>query len=709
MRGIRGLQQVPLLVTVLTLTLAGGLVAATQGGGERDYVPLAATSPSPQAGEPRATPAAEPTAAATAAPAPGATTTPPKGLTPEDACPPLLQWIRGEAEPLVTPYGLQGMSGGVTMIGAPERGDAAAPGDAAAGGSEGGTGGGDAVQDNSGTNVQEAGIDEPDIVKQDGGLLVAVTWGRLQIADVRSQPPRLLASLELPEGWNHQLLLRGKRLLVAATIADVHIYAERRMASGDGIVPGPVSPPQTSLTVYDLSDPADPAVVNRLKVDGSLVSAREQDGIVRAVVHAWTAPDFVMPADPEHEDEALARNREIVRTAPVVDWLPKVSIQRADGAWNHRTIVPCGSVLHPRETQDLSTVSVLTLDLREPGAILGSATVAGAGETVYASTGNVYVAQGPMWRPDGTALTPTIVHRFDTSDPRKPRYASTATVPGRPLNQWSLSEREGHLRIATTTDPVWDGDGAEQTQSSSSLHVFRIADGAMPEVGTVEGLGKGERIYAVRYVDQLAYVVTFRQVDPLYVIDLADPAKPHVVGELKIPGYSNYLHPIGGGYLVGVGQDADAQGVRTGFKASVFDVRDPADPKQVSSWSIGPNSGSEVEWDHHAFLWWAPTRRLVLPVEQWQQDRPGFVGAVSLAIGTDGAITEAGRVQPRDEGAPDYTPVRRALMNGANLLLMTDAGLVFADPDTLDARDWLGFPQPPQPDPRPMPIEDGPA
>ena len=149
----------------------------------------------------------------------------------------------------------------------------------------------------------------------------------------------------------------------------------------------------------------------------------------------------------------------------------------------------------------------------------------------------------------------TEIHRFDTSDPARTTYRSSGSVPGFVLNQFALSEDRGALRVATTEEPLWMA-GAQQRDAESGVSVLREEGAKLVTVGRVGGLGKGERIYAVRFLGDAGYLVTFRQVDPLYTLDLSDPRAPKAVGELKVAGYSAYLHPVGDGLLLGVGQDA---------------------------------------------------------------------------------------------------------------------------------------------------------
>jgi uncharacterized secreted protein with C-terminal beta-propeller domain len=194
----------------------------------------------------------------------------------------------------------------------------------------------------------------------------------------------------------------------------------------------------------------------------------------------------------------------------------------------------------------------------------------------------------------------------------------------------------------------------------------------MPRLGAVGGLGAGERIYAVRFIGETGYVVTFRQVDPLYTVDLSDPVAPRVAGELELLGYSAYLHPAGKGRLIGVGQDASAAGRLQGAQISVFDVADPAHPALLQRASLGPDSSTAAEWDHHAFLFWPRTDLVVLPAFA-----DGFSGAIGLTVRGDG-IRELGRV-----AHPGDPPVERAVVIGQRLFTVSRAGVEASGLDTL--------------------------
>ena len=229
-------------------------------------------------------------------------------------------------------------------------------------------------------------------------------------------------------------------------------------------------------------------------------------------------------------------------------------------------------------------------------------------------------------------------------------------------------------------------------------------------VGSVAGLGEGEQIFAVRFMGEIGYVVTFRQTDPLYTIDLSDPTAPKVVGELKILGYSAYLHPIGEGLLLGVGQDADEQGRTSGTQVSVFDVSDLANPIRIHQYTFPEFSRSQAEFDHHAFLYWPPTGIAVLPIGWWDY-RDGddnwvsFNEAAVLDVGPDG-IDELGRIRQEIDPDIEYepllgydlysymasVPISRSLVIGDTLFTLSWLGLQGSDLDSLSVTSWIRFP-----------------
>jgi uncharacterized secreted protein with C-terminal beta-propeller domain len=455
-------------------------------------------------------------------------------------------------------------------------------------------------------------------------------------------------------------------------------------------------PSGSTITVVDVSNPTAMRVTSTMSVDGSYVAARAVDGVARIVLR--TSPvglDWVYPEDGTQaaQDRAEAQNRQVVHGSSLTNWSPHVTVTNAGGRTTRQgTLMACGSSYRPQALAGFGMLTVVTLDPADP-ARSASTSVLADGDLVYASTENLYVATNQWGRiVDDRTVEPsstTLIHEFDISDRSNARYLASGSVRGTVLNQFSFSEHEGALRVATT-------DSATGSSSSQSyVSVLRRQGTALATVGQLGGIGQGERIYAVRFIGDLGYVVTFRQVDPLHVIDLSDPTRPRIAGELEIPGYSAYLHPVGDGLLLGVGQDVDANGRRAGSQLSLFDVSDPAHPRRVQQATLGSSgSSSPAEFDHHAFLWWPATKLAVLPLSQYD-GTTSFAGAVGMHVSAS-SVSEAGRVQHPAQGQSGQPaqspPIDRSLVVGGRLFTVSYAGVLASDLTTLKVLAWVPFP-----------------
>ena len=377
---------------------------------------------------------------------------------------------------------------------------------------------------------------------------------------------------------------------------------------------------------------------------------------------------------------------------------------RRTGKRRRSALVSCRDVRRARVYSGMGMLTILTLDLDRGLELTDSDALMSDVQTVYASRRALFVAtqRWDAYDPDATEAprTRTAIHGFDASEPGGTRYRASGEVPGHLLSQWALSERGGVLRVASTEIPPWWGDGGAR-ESESFVTTLGERDGRLVQLGQVGGLGRGERIFAVRFIGDVGYVVTFRQVDPLYTVDVSDPAAPAVLGELKILGYSAYLHPAGAGRLIGVGQDATEEGMRTGAQISLFDVSDPAAPRRLHQRLIAEGSSSDVEWDHRAFLYWAPARLAVLPVSIYDQAttsepmvyRPPWMGAIGFGIDPVAGISERGRIaHPATQGDAWRAAVRRSLVVGERLFTVSDIGVQASDLATLGGAAWVPFP-----------------
>ncbi|MDQ3628942.1 MAG: beta-propeller domain-containing protein [Actinomycetota bacterium] len=573
------------------------------------------------------------------APTPAAAGT---GLRAFDDCTELTAWYVEAALAEVSAYGLGGSGYGyLDDVFVSARTDTAATSEAATQ-DTGATPVGNAA---TGTNVQEAGVDEPDIAKTDGSRTYVVRGRTLVVTDVTQDEPAVVARLDLPrELYAAQILLVGDRLVLTAS---GHSYGRGGPIVVDRVGPGYYSDSQhTYVGIVDVSDPAAPTLESERAVEGSNVSAREHDGTVRLVVSDAPGLSFVYPGRGTTGAEALRENRRIVRETSAQDWLPG---QRIDGG-DTEPLLDCSDVTRPQEQAGLGIISVLTFDPQTDD--LDTLAVAAGGNLVYSSSDRMYVAtsESDQWLmplvlgmardvvggssdDTGTAnAMSTGIHAFDVSGDTT-AYVSSGEVPGWTPDRWSFSEHEGRLRVASMLGDVWN-------PRESVVTVLEENGERLDTVGSVGGMGEDEQIQSVRWFDDLAVIVTFRQTDPLYTVDLSDPQQPQVLGELKIPGFSAYLHPIGGDLLLGVGQDASRLGQTQGSQVSSFDLSDLAHPTRLEALSLGTSRWSPVEDDARSFTYLPEDRIALVPVTGRGGSR-----LVAIRIGEDGLLHHAGSVE----------------------------------------------------------------
>jgi hypothetical protein len=587
------------------------------------------------------------------------------------------------------------------------------------------------------TNNQEPGIEEPDVVKTDGSTIFAVEQGTLYAVVAGGPAPHLAGSLPLGStGYGAQLLLRGSRLLVISgsqalpigvgvAVPALPAAVGGQTSALSGVAPAALAPSTspvasvpsiapspyyyaaaTTITEVDVHDPAAMKVARTMTVEGTFVDARQNGATARLVISS--APRAI--ATPALRAHASG-------------WVPARRFHSfITGHRYTRPVVACSAVRWPAQFSGVGMLSILTINLDRGLYAIDSTALMADAQVVYGSSGSLYVATqrwiNPLTPATNVPSSPeTVIDKFDAANPEHTTLIASGEVPGYLLNQFSLSEYHGYLRVASTSRPIW-WNATQPPPSQSYVTVLADHGGVLAAVGQVSGLGAGQQIYSVRFIGDAGYVVTFRRVDPLYTLDLSSPTSPRVAGQLELEGYSAYLHPVAEGLLLGIGQEVGPENEPSGAQLELFDVSNPAAPQLQARATLGSGSSSQVQYDHHAFLFWPPTALAVLPVSIYSttpvsvpptpqplpaagssggqastgEPTSGFVGAIGFRVDRSG-ITEVGRIthDPVNGATPQ---IDRSLVIGQQLFTVSSEGVMASSLATLARQAFVTFPSP---------------
>ena len=461
--------------------------------------------------------------------------------------------------------------------------------------------------DFSTTNVQVAGVDEADIVKTDGEYIYVLKGDTVRV--VSAVPASNLeevseVSFDDSDFYPTDMYVDNNRLVVIGTsyAPSIYPYAVSEPALKDVSFGGTVS----KVLVYDITDQTNIEFLREVEVEGDYTSSRKIDGIVYLVAHKYNYYYEPMP----FLDEA---------------YVPKF-IDSAEGG-SVLPVAGCADVSYvPGPNYDSSFMVIMGIPVDDVKAKVSKEVVLGAGYNIYASLDNLYVAQdryywNGYW--GNSSGEETVVHKFSLSG-TDIKYEGNGVVPGTILNQFSMDEYDGHFRIATTKGDVWN------TVNPATNNVY-VLDDNMEMVGKLEGLAPGESIYSMRFMGGKGYMVTFKKIDPLFVLDLSNHSDPKVLGKLKIPGFSDYLHPYDENHVIGFGKDTvepDAVDLENrgldfawyqGMKIAMFDVTDVENPIELHKVVIGDRGTySELLYNHKALLFDKSRDLMAFPVTVYE-------------------------------------------------------------------------------------------
>lgn len=489
------------------------------------------------------------------------------------------------------------------------------------------------AEDFSKTNVQVEGVDEADIVKTDGNFIYYLTNSALTITDVNNV--KLVSKVEFDnkEFEPQEIFLKDNKIVIIGITN--HETEEKNIANTELYYP--TNETYTVAKIYNIEERTNPKLERTVEIEGYYLSSRMIGDNVYLIsnkyIYAYLCKDYKQSQLDEEE------------------FKPQY-IDTATGEEIKSIGFDCIYYIPEFEDTNYLNIAAFNITNNEPANITS---YLGGGSQVYSSATNLYITRTKYNYDDGSEIN-TEIYKFNLKDATC-TFSKTGKVPGSVLNQFSMDEKDEYFRIATTDSTSWD--------SESNTNNLYILNENLEIVGKVEGLAPGERIYSVRFMGNRAYMVTFVQTDPLFVIDLSDPTNPTVLGELKIPGYSKYLHPYDETHLIGFGENTKVvnygygdQVVTDGMKIALFDVTDPNNPTEMYSVNIGEEGTySELLNNHKALLFSKEKNIIAFPISITGEDyEVTFQGAIVYGLSLENGFEEKGRITNIENDINKYYP-----------------------------------------------------
>lgn len=518
--------------------------------------------------------------------------------------------------------------------------------------------------DFSGTNNQEEGVDESDFIKTDGNHIYMINQNKLIILGVPEFGELNFESSTVLEGNAREMMLAEDKLVILSSVYSWSLSDNHplRALLWDKIESSMRINSLTKFTVYDVSNRTSPVLTNELFLEGSYLTAREQGGMVRTITQGYMDLPGVktwvqIPSEYEEEyyslnwddplrqgiwnlsvNQTIETNNEIIDALDIEDLMPQMYHKTSTGI----TKVPmrsetCSEFVSSVDSVGTQFTSILTLDLLNDAFSYEADHLMGNWPVIYSSEDTLVIAEPAQdwwwyWGADELKEA-TNIHAFSLDD-QGTSYIGSGRVDGTVLDQFSLSEYEGNIRLATTTGEWnrWWVNNPEPMENHVIILQPNETTSTLDEIGRIDGIALDERIWSARFVEDRAYIVTFRQIDPLWTIDISDPTSPQIIGELEVPGVSTYIHPLNENDVLTIGigpANDDGTGLDwSNTQISLFDVSDFSNPELASVLSLSPVSDDEInEWswgwseatyEHKAFQYWGPKNLLAIPLSTYR-------------------------------------------------------------------------------------------
>ena len=535
----------------------------------------------------------------------------------------------------------------------------------------------EASEEYSDTNTQVEGVDEADIVKTDGNYIYYLTKNNLKIVD--AQKMSVMATVEFDETdfYSNELYVKGDKVIVIGN----RYESGRKEYSIDSMYTDIMYAPGTSYTVikvFDISNRAKPQLARTVEIEGYYLSSRMIDNDIYLMANKSIYAYELKNKDIDELDEKDYKPK--YKDTAISDEIKYVEFQ---------------DMCYIPNIETANYLNIVSFDVTN-NEKANVDTYLGAGSEIYASDKNLYITRVIYNYEEENNYreyeTSTEIYKFNLVE-GKCNFDKAGEVPGGVLNQFSMDENGEYFRIATTSNKDWDSEN-----NTNNLYVLNAK---LEIIGKVEGLAKGERIYSVRFMGDRAYMVTFVETDPLFVIDLSNPTNPTVLGELKIPGYSKYLHPYDETHIIGFGERTKVvnygygdQVITDGMKMALFDVTDPNNPKELYSVDIGERGTySELLYNHKALLFSKEKNIIAFPISVTEDDyEVTFQGAIVYGLNLEEGFTLKGEISHIEEGYDLYKSgnrVNRIIYINDKLYTLSNDLIKVTDMNTMEELDHI--------------------